>query len=83
MTGSLQDASRGLVVPFVISCTSCKSSELVYESMSVYFTDNASIRRLDNNRLVPVLLSVGAAAFCDETSCRDGGNSGRLSGTLC
>lgn len=55
---------------------------MVYELMSVCFLDNASIRRLDNNRLVPVLLSVGAAAFCDEESCRDGGNSGGLSGPL-
>lgn len=79
----IYDASTSLIVQFVIYCTSFKSVEQVYELMFVYFSDNASICRLDNNRLVPVLLSVGAAAFCNEASCRDGGNSGRLSGTFC
>lgn len=41
-------------------------------------SDHTIIRRVDYHRLVPVLLSVGAAVLVNEASGRAGGRSGRV-----
>lgn len=49
----------------------------------MHFKDNTRVCGLDNDRLVPVLLSVGAATLSDEESGGDGRHPRRIPGSLC